>query len=548
MISADLTGLPDELYQHLFEFLNLSDVINLRLVCKFLNEKVRRYRVQKLFFRLFEDKGLFFSLPNCTFRNFLDYSLTFLLKRPLFNIEHLKFLKLTISYPAIINEDLNKFIHLEHLEITFGFSRDVQLILPKLKRLYFLNFISSALVIDAPNLQDFHCDDEYGEYDENESFLSFTHPSSVKRLGIPGCAFLRDFADLKEVEHLTIYNAIRTMNANALLDAYAKLKSVTILGGESHSLESFVHQKALRQRDKLSIYLSGIPISERRELGNERYLPAWDPEKANDRLIDEMLKNYEKLSLNLFWVKSIRYDRLLKWCGASMPGGFFDKFNHLSVVRCKTKVVPEHLIKFLASCQGLRELCIKNCEVPQSFLDELPSVTSLCILTFIEKDQMEGFDFQFLHRMYDLEQLYTNQNLIKYQGLALNTNRIRDKSGNDFSIWFDVLDAHHEGRFEITKEINNQLKITVSNNPKGRSPKETHWTESGLIKEVNYEELMKWHDYWKNRTSDLENWAKKRSIIMKVWKVLIFLFFSLCFLGALLLIMKRRRIFYSLNF
>ena len=518
--SMDITGLPLELYQHLFEFLSLSDVINLRLVCKFFNERVKAYRVKQLFFDLVKTDGLRLSVPNFTHRNVLSlHRWGFILNRPLFRIEHLKVLKLNTYKmylyrpinPYLVDQlfdmyhigfkaTINKLVHLEHLEIdSFPNNEDRKLILPKLKKLYIRCYSNFALEIDAMNLQVFHLDYDRDAYTNttDRCSISFKHPSSVKCLYISAYSLLADFVGLQGIEHLTIRDA-PGMISNSPLNVYPNLKSVTILKFDLQTFEHLV-QEVHRQRKQVKIYFNGIEITGRKDRSSflqELSKRQWFSGSHED---PEMLKNYKNLSERLFWVKKFSYDNLVKWAGEITPDGFFERFNNLWEVTCETKVDPGHLINFLAGCRTLREVRIVNCQVPQWFLDQLPSVTSLYMLTFYEEDQIQGFDFKFLNRMFDLERFYTNQNIIKYEGLKLNSNRLLDDSSGLVAICFNILDDHDSVRFSIMKEKyenssgTRKLQVTILGNG---------FTEKELpIKEITYEELTKWHNYYLQKTN-----------------------------------------------
>lgn len=223
-------------------------------------------------------------------------------------------------------------------------------------------------------------------------------------------------------------------------------------------------------------------------------------------------KSFEQLAADPFWITGIRYDWLVQNRGA-VPDRFFDRFNHLQEVTCKTKIDSDHFTKFLAGCQSLQELNVLYCEVGQAFLDELPSFTSLRMLTFYEKDQQQGFDFRFLNRMYRLRRLYTNQNIVKHKGLQLNMRRILNYLyGRLFVIRFDVLDGLDKALFAVSNVDNeNQIRLRILSNSffihdekEGRT-----WLETDLpLKEINYEELRKYLDYWRKKTDYLDGWRE----------------------------------------
>lgn len=178
--------LPLELMEHVFDYLDLNDLIKARLVCKSFEQAVREVRIKEL---TFLQKPLFsadlldlnwFALneakaPGRILHCPSEFVLSelFLTRKP-FNIQLLKRLSicsLKMAGTGIDLEDLNRFQDLECLEITLdrnckSFSR---LSLPNLKALRIIDyFLRKPFEIVAPKLQSLKLPDRPNFSDKND--------------------------------------------------------------------------------------------------------------------------------------------------------------------------------------------------------------------------------------------------------------------------------------------------------------------------------------------------------------------------------------------
>lgn len=510
----EITELPEELYQVLFEFLNLHDLLELRLVCRFFNKQVKSYRVNELFIRP-DPFGRpyfwywFYRTPGYSFTNILLPSKAFILVRPLFEIERLKCLKFEVHYFEDLELDyreiLNGLIHLVHLEIRYRFSprtkdeesievrkRNGKLVLPKLKRLYLHTYFAKKLQleIDAPNLQDFFWIDKA----QKEPEIVLIHPLSMKCFGIYQFEQLSvKLPSLKAIEHLYIMKS-SGISGKSLTD-YPNLKSVNVEWCVHRSdFEDLVHQRALYKRD-LRVYFGGLEIANRNELNlleQELGVPLEDivVQKFHTHKTcphDKLIENFELLLQDVhatIAIKNLRYDSVIKVRDGEIPDVFFEVFKYVNAVYNYSKVDPANFIKFLANCQGLKELYLKNCEIDQNFVDELPRITSLNNLDINENSIK--LDFRFLNRMFNLENLITDQSIVGHEGLSLNRHRhlSRIKFTNHFNNYIATF-VVERSEVEKSKKL---LKIFVRGDPVLSGP---FWSKQEvLIEEVTYERLV----------------------------------------------------------
>ena len=217
-------GLPFELYQLILEFLNLPDLLRLRLVNKFFRDVVKEYRAKELcfyrgkltnhrFFLMFQEFYVDHHFENISCMdvysttNLISSKNLHLLKEPLFNIEYLKRLEIHFGYDedrlyAIADSHINSLIHLEEFRVSFysEFANLFQclkwrLVLPKLKVLGLANFrtFPSSFKVNAPHLHSLKL-----EYLNNDLNVNFDDPSSVKSLSVHSVPYeTEDIIDLK---------------------------------------------------------------------------------------------------------------------------------------------------------------------------------------------------------------------------------------------------------------------------------------------------------------------------------------------------------------
>ena len=197
-----MDDLPLELYLSIFDYLDLNDLLTMRLVCKRIENAVREFRVQELTFL----EGSFYSdypvFPNVWFssdktkeqRMLFPFSRNFLSKGPC-NVQFLKWLSIRSlrMIEAIDLEEIAKFQHLECLEIGFDLEsqKSFSLSLPNLRALKVIEFLhKKQLEIVAPKLQALHLPAPRNFFERRELSreeylatylpqLTFRHPQSV---------------------------------------------------------------------------------------------------------------------------------------------------------------------------------------------------------------------------------------------------------------------------------------------------------------------------------------------------------------------------------
>ena len=458
----DLTTLPFELYQCILEFLNLPDVLRLRLVNKFFREVVREFRVQELcFYSTCEnheeiENFLYTSTPSVRFlhlwdihcldvyqpTNLISETRLHLLRNPLFKVEHLKRLEIYClatdhrSY-GITDDHINSLIHLEELRIAFRFHRtfavhlkstNVQninwrLTLPKLKIFDLQMRVvkgSHSLNVDAPRLHSLMLFDG-----QNDCEFEIDHPASVKSLYVD--KFRQNLLRFENVEELTIGR--RFDGEQDLLSAFPQLRTLRITAASrknfSYKRLAAIQREVRSNGRDLQIICYGIQLIDGHEFDGFDFERDVFEGYNNEKLfVDSIVQNFDKTEDNLsrtlyakldfHYIKRFAYENLancLKMC--KIPAGLmFKKFETLTKLEATSEIKnPKQLANFLAGCKFLGKLHLNNTELPQEFYDELPSITSLYDLE-VRGAQCQDLNFRFVSRMFRLRRLWSDQHLM----------------------------------------------------------------------------------------------------------------------------------------
>ena len=322
--------LPLELYLKIFGHLDLSDLMSLRLVCKKFEYTVKKVKICELVFEkdfwkssnfssAIEDKLWLFVNEIKQFDSFFNFSAyllssSFLSSGP-FNVRFLKRLSIESlsKLKGIELEDINRFCHLEHLEIGFDQqprktsmwslsdrpARKVpRLQLPSLRSLRIISYFNQkGLEIVTPKLVALHLPEPkkvqesgHARYALDErrlhlrtftneiSSLKFKYPESIRFLSI--CLhfswsrrtnYVRNF---KMVEYLQTYYHVQLENIAwlddpiwiKLIPEFPKLKRLNLRGEKlsDFDLKKFtrlVERVAALERPDLKIYYLNIELS-----------------------------------------------------------------------------------------------------------------------------------------------------------------------------------------------------------------------------------------------------------------------------------------------
>ena len=475
-----MESLPLEMYDAIFEHLHLIDLARLRQVCKKLKSIVQNYRIQELV--MSDRSGVFnilawadfgeyqnsciirphnlkrtmpiqisirspnsvgqtdnslFDPPNLFFDNSptirkLSVS-TIFLRSAQYNVQFLKSLDCVCSGPETISlEEVNKFLHLERLKITFSWesssnSTHGKLSLPKLKTLLLEAMgqpFSLTLEIEAPKCEGFHfCGYFTNDFKRFNLRFNFESPDSVKYLSLDSYDEVSHV--FKNTEFLQICNQINSAAEN-LFFAFPRLKILKILNHKS--LEELKRLFRLTRGRNVKLFFHGIELVNGKELdvfeeSNFRSRPNLENYNMsfNYQYSKVLIDNYDRLEDDLNFVTDIEFSERIARLFEADADRFLRKFTNLSWVLSKTKIKePKLFLKFLNSCQYLKCLNITNSGMPQEVFNQLENIKHLRYLLVKEETKI---NFSFISKMPFLKSLITNHHVDLKEEIKLGKDK-----------------------------------------------------------------------------------------------------------------------------
>ena len=413
---ANLNNLPLELYQEIFEYHNLNDLANFKILNKRFNFIISKFRIKELCFKnKYEKERSIWRLINKTVNhNYIVHrSKSFILNESIFNFQYLKWLRINLvqksSFSLCVIIELKQ---LEYLEINLKLKdKSSVLALPNLKYLD-LNVcreVNQFLKVNTPLL-------EALRFSGQLHFIKFTHPLSIKQLHIT--YFNDELAIFKNLESIVLNNASLKLDTN-LLSSFIDLKSIFIYNVNlcNHLLE----YKSIQSNDQaIQIYLNNIQVL---NSNNTNYC----------QNLQNYMKNYHLLSNGLAEFKAIYYNQLMNLVYDAIPVGFFKKFFNIQSIHVQDRVKDEdQLIKFISQCENLNSLKLTNPSLAKSFYNRIPSISALFKLD-ISENTKKGLNFNFIFRMFHLQYFITNQQLSN-SNIIKNLNNLTHLKKMNFKI------------------------------------------------------------------------------------------------------------------
>ena len=415
--------LPLELYFLIFDYLDLKDVLKLRLLSKLTNEAVRHFKVDELIvnqrnllydFRL-RDNWYFTNRRIKLFNWFNCLNSSFLRSASL-NFENLRRLRVAnVRTTAKISlTDLNRLNRLVQLEIHYDKCLvDDKLCLKDLEILVIKSSVAIRMQIECDRLRSLSFD--YGTFEH----VQLSHPERIQN-------FLTNNYDksLSRFKRLIYYECNTATNLNA--DILTELPELTELkinihcSDDSATLRGLIEQQKTLERN-LTIYYNGVRF-------NANQLAEYAEFQLRSRLAIQMA-NYTSLCECLPSEYSICYDSLIALfrSASQLPNGFHRRFNNLQLVEVKESVDPVEFARFISDCHNLYELILSKSNLSQSFYNNLNQISSLVILRIFEDDENFRLDFGFVTGMAYLEQLTTDAQFPEDGRLILNSlNKLKN--------------------------------------------------------------------------------------------------------------------------
>lgn len=412
-----LDNLSIEIYQfYIFKYLDLNDILRLRLTSKKFYAVVGSYIISELtFLKKFSSelncKFNWFSLTKSShLKNQLDCYNLGLLINPTRGLLNLKYLKIEVF---IEMEHINKFTYLQVLDITYKYSlHNDFLYLPELKALVinhyneyigFLSKDSGILMIDTPNLHSLKLLN--ASYNLLNTNIKIKHPLSIRYLHIN--KYEEDMDIFNNLECLEFSgNYSKFIDRDGLLK-FQKLKQLKVSGITTSQTRSNLRELFNFKIDNLDLIANGVKIKKIEKI-----------KELKNEVIRFQLQNFDDLTDDLNFITEINYNKFTCLLPNYDPSILFEKYTNIQLIKIFSKIEDENrLIQFLAKCDSLYFLIVQDSSLSQYFYDQLPETAcSLSRLHISEK--IFQLNFAFIMKLHYLIILYSNQDIF----INLNSN------------------------------------------------------------------------------------------------------------------------------
>ena len=427
-----MADFPIEVWHAIFDHLELTDLPSCALVSKALYTTVKAYRVREVAFNRRFYK--WFHLDLSIYQHRVDASMAALLKRSSFSLEHLKRLKIGRISSIEDLEEINKFTHLEELDLdlkNYGNQHGLTLSLANLRVLHlFMPDHLPYLELDTPKLKKV-CTASLKK-------LDFLYPDSV-------CCIHTLFHNgklcmFRNLEHLLFTDRYMGLDYNANqhtskslkefnLSPLKKLKEV-----EFYFLSFPFEQKNLSKiqkmietilafgRPDLKVFWMNVRFTDANLLNEYE-----ETKEIGGALIAFQMKNYEKLKNKL---------KLLRWFNFNLSMNLLrkDGFDLKS---------EEFTSKFLARFFFTKISVSRLVEYTELLLELIARSPNLISIFFTKS----GLDQSFFDRMADT---------VRQNGIPLRYLQFKNASKKSLSYDF-VLGFRHLEWFRTDQLLPNEL-------------------------------------------------------------------------------------------
>lgn len=432
-----LDQLPIECQHLIFEYLDLVEVANCRLISKKLNEVVKAFRVRELLLYSsvwYRRSSWFHDSKPLYHYNAVSNRQASILGCNSFDLQYLQRLSLfdIVESDKFRLEAVNRFEHLVQLELSFETkewsigSETKHLKLRRLEMVFiYCKFrMANEIEFDTPKLDllalEYQPSPEEADEEANKDepvkpieSIRFTTPSTVREL-ITFELFPDELpTDFTGVEHFQC--DVLELELDYVLKTFPRLKvlDIRLEKGEFEQDCNTALTKILEQRSQLKpqlkIWFQGF------ELINGRALSSYAFDKESELAL--LLKHHSSLPDSGRFPVELSYNELLSLLPPEgYPPGFLDlqPFANTAIVSTNDKIDdPATFLTFLLNCVNLWSLQLKNCSLDQQFFEKLPEFTSLMQLEIRAANAADmQLDFnRFLFRITNLVDFKTDQNL-----------------------------------------------------------------------------------------------------------------------------------------
>lgn len=401
-----MNKLPIELFHLIFEYLDLIDLLNCKLVNKQFYRSSISYRIKELnAFNNYQNSSNWFCINQSINLNRVLIQKWFLKNELMFNFNFLKRLRIELGKKDCSLRCSNFIIkfnqNLEQLEIiNYSETYQTTLDLPKLKVFYLDTRIKFNWEINAPNLQAIKVNGLI-------QFLKIKLPLSIKYL------HLRHFdpkiaSDFKNLETLSFCNL---NEEELLLSSFSKLNEIIYVPCQLYELfinrmnlfKSIIEKRSkLEKANNLKIYCDNLEINNLDDLNGSNIVKCEASQSSDE-------------------IKSINYNPLIESFNNKFIELYFFKFKYIHQINVINRVEDQDiLIEFVTKCTNLTRLFIRNSKLDQNFYDQLSSMNSLEILSILENKSDDHLNLNFVYEMFNLISLVTDQQFNLDEKFKLN--------------------------------------------------------------------------------------------------------------------------------
>lgn len=395
-----LDKLPYDIYHfHLFKYLDIDDILELRLVSRRFRSIVCSYDIKEIaFLENFGKKHNWFSTIKSTdLKSQIAISKLNLLKKLCNNFTNLKFLRIQkaeFNSQSIIRvEYLNKFTKLQILEIKkLDLHSNDTLYLPNLKALS-VAFESAcylkepaSLILDTPNLKslDIH---QLRQANLIDNLIKIKYPLFIKFL--KQNRYDRNSILLKNLECLELDSL------ESKVEELMKLKRLKKIKAKACALTVRELDELLETKNDILIVIGGVKTE---KIDYNFNLDDFET-------LEYRLKNYDKLDNDINYTNFIDYNQLIQQL-PTKPVDLFSKFTCIQMIEIKSEIEKEdRLIRFIRDCPNLYRLIIRTA-LSQQFYEDLPLNSSLSSLYQCKNT---AINFKFIVHMPYLTKVHLEQ-------------------------------------------------------------------------------------------------------------------------------------------
>lgn len=450
--SLNLDNLSNDSYSHLFNYLDLDDILQLRSVSKKFYFIVKAYQITELSFvddrndctyynsHLYDFKDNWFSTTKpINFRNNLLVlpNLSLLINSSL-DLHNLKYLRIKSDNPLSIKlDDLNRLTQLEILVLNgIRPCLNDQLRLSYLKALS-LNFLFTdlrynSLMIDCPRL---HSLEVY------TCILSIKNPLTIKYLKTD--LNQKDMCKFRNLEYLELCDNIEE-NLLSDLAELNQLKKIRINQWDYNHIVKI--RELLKSNDNLEVFLEGVKISKIEKLDEFKNCKGRSSFKF-------LLDNHEESDDDLNFVQHLQHFHLNYLLKLNCPSLFKEKYTNVQSMTIESFIDEEQLTNLIKKLPNLCNLVIFYfLKFNQRFYDQLPAISGSLIRLVLRRVKFDNqtLDFSFITNMHYLKCLYTDYDILNDENLAIN--KLKYLKVLEFRINFQIYYVTKTGRDRFVVE------------------------------------------------------------------------------------------------